>query len=170
MLARPVEGTAWIDHQWGDFISVGTGGWDWFSIQLADGRDFTASVVRDDKSVIVMQYGSLVDADGSTQHLTASEFSIEPTASWTSPHTGATYPSGWRIEIPDETLNMNVQPLFKDQELDTRASTGGVDWEGAGGVTAHGRRIGHGYVELTGYAPVSEQPPPTGSFVPGGSC
>ena len=169
-LVRPVQGTVWIDHQWGDFISVGTGGWDWFSVQLADGRDFTSSVVRDDKNVIVMQYGTLVYADGSARHLTAREFFIEPTASWTSPHTGATYPSGWRIEIPDETLSMNVQPLLKDQELDTRASTGVVYWEGAVEVTDQGRRIGHGYVELTGYAPVSQLPPPTGAVVPGGSC
>ena len=31
-----VEGTAWFDHQWGDFIAVGGGGWDWFAINLED--------------------------------------------------------------------------------------------------------------------------------------
>lgn len=169
-LARPVQGTAWIDHQWGDFISVGTGGWDWFSVQLADGRDFTASVVRDDADNIVMQYGTLVDEVGAPRHLTAREFSIQPTDAWRSPHTGATYPSGWRIEIPGEALRMNVQPFLKDQELDTRASTGVVYWEGAVEVTDQEQRIGHGYVELTGYAPVSQLPPPINTVAPGGSC
>ena len=42
-----VEGTAWFDHQWGDFISVGGGGWDWFAVNLADGTDLTLSLVRE---------------------------------------------------------------------------------------------------------------------------
>ena len=41
-----VEGSAWYDHQWGDFISVG-GGWDWFAVNLDDGTDLTVSVIRD---------------------------------------------------------------------------------------------------------------------------
>ena len=59
-LPRPVTGTAWIDHQWGDFISVASGGWDWYSVHLDDGRDFTASVVRDELGATVLQYGTLV--------------------------------------------------------------------------------------------------------------
>ena len=41
-----VDGSAWFDHQWGDFISVGAGGWDWFAVNLADGTDITLSLVR----------------------------------------------------------------------------------------------------------------------------
>ena len=41
-----VEGDAWFDHQWGDFISVGAGGWDWFAVNLDDGTDLTLSLVR----------------------------------------------------------------------------------------------------------------------------
>src|SRR5205814_125956 len=29
-----VTGEAWMDHQWGNFLTLGGGGWDWFSIQL----------------------------------------------------------------------------------------------------------------------------------------
>jgi predicted secreted hydrolase len=42
-----VTGEAWFDHQWGDFITVGGGGWDWFAVNLADGTDVTLSLVRD---------------------------------------------------------------------------------------------------------------------------
>ena len=42
----PWTGSAWFDHQWGDFISVGGGGWDWFAINLDDGTDITLSLVR----------------------------------------------------------------------------------------------------------------------------
>ena len=38
-----------------------------------------------------------------------------------------------------------------DQELDSRASVGTVYWEGAVRALARGRRVGHGYLELTGY-------------------
>jgi predicted secreted hydrolase len=42
-----VTGDAWFDHQWGDFISVGGGGWDWFAVNLDNGVDLTISLVRD---------------------------------------------------------------------------------------------------------------------------
>src|SRR5205823_5119535 len=29
-----VTGQAWMDHQWGDFLTLAKSGWDWFSIQL----------------------------------------------------------------------------------------------------------------------------------------
>ena len=45
--AMTVDGAAWFDHQWGDFISVGGGGWDWFAVNLDDGTDLTLSLVRD---------------------------------------------------------------------------------------------------------------------------
>jgi predicted secreted hydrolase len=39
-----------------------------------------------------------------------------------------------------------------DQELDSRASTGVIYWEGAVSAKAGGKVIGRGYLELTGYA------------------
>src|SRR5437867_11655140 len=29
-----VSGEAWMDHQWGNFLTLSGSGWDWFSIQL----------------------------------------------------------------------------------------------------------------------------------------
>ena len=147
-----VAGEAWMDHQWGDFISVGSGGWDWFSLQLKDGRDFTASVVRGDDGAVVLEYGTLIAADGATRHLEAGEFAIEALDEWTSPATGAVYPSGWRLTIPDDAIDVELQPVLADQELDVRASTGNIYWEGAVRALAGDRPVGRGYVELTGYA------------------
>ena len=59
-----VEGDAWFDHQWGDFISVGAGGWDWFAVNLDDGTDLTLSLVRAADGTYPLVYGTLVDADG----------------------------------------------------------------------------------------------------------
>ena len=43
------------------------------------------------------------------------------------------------------------KPLIDDQELDSRASTGTIYWEGAVRAMASGREAGRGYLELTGY-------------------
>lgn len=151
---RAVEAIAWMDHQWGNFISAG-GSWDWFSMQFEDRTELTGSVVRDDAGQPVLIYGTYVDAQGDALHLDADEFLVRATDHWTSPNTGATYPAGWSIGVPTLGLDLEIEPVLPDQELDTRPTTGVIYWEGA--VDVRGRRNdaplrGVGYVELTGYA------------------
>jgi RND superfamily putative drug exporter len=154
--AMEVTGEAWFDHQWGDFIAVGGGGWDWFAVNLDDGTDLTLSLVRAADGTYPLVYGTLVRATGETVHLPRDEFTITSDTTWTSPDTGAVYPSGWTIDIPGEQLAINLTPTVLDQELDTRQTTGVIYWEGSQIVTATraGQTVnGEGYVELTGYAP-----------------
>ena len=154
--ALAVEGLAWFDHQWGDFIAVGGGGWDWFAVNLDDGTDLTVSLVRDAQGSYPLIYGTLVEPDGAVRHLSRDELSVAVTAEWTSERTGATYPAGWRIEVPTYELVIGLTPTVADQELDTRATTGLIYWEGSQDVSATlaGSPLsGQAYVELTGYAP-----------------
>jgi predicted secreted hydrolase len=177
--AIPVTGRAWFDHQWGDFIAVGGGGWDWFAVNLGGGdatnpgggdainpgggdadatTDITLSLVRDADGTYPLVYGTLVDPDGAVTHLPAEAFEVVVTARWTSPASGADYPAGWRISIPGESLVIELAPTVADQELDTRATTGVVYWEGSQRVSATragAPLTGEAYVELTGYAPCS---------------
>jgi predicted secreted hydrolase len=151
-----VDGNAWFDHQWGDFISVGGGGWDWFAVNLDDGTDLTLSLVRDADGTYPLVYGTVVAKDGSFRHLDRDAFTVDVTDHWTSPTTGAVYPAGWTLRIPGEDLTIGLRPTVAAQELDTRPTTGVVYWEGSQVVTA--TRAGHpvagqAYVELTGYAP-----------------
>jgi predicted secreted hydrolase len=91
----------------------------------------------------------LINQDGTTRYLKAEDFTIEPTAEWTSPHTGATYPAGWNVTLNDvdgEPLNFAVTPLMADQELHGGSI---AYWEGA--VQLSGDVTGYGYAELTGY-------------------
>ena len=151
----PVTGLAWFDHQWGDFIAVGAGGWDWFSVQLEDGRDLTISRVHGPGGVEILRYGTLVAADGSFRHLAADEIRITVLGRWQSPRSGADYPTVWQVELPGEDLELHLAPTLADQELDTTSSTGVIYWEGQVTVTgadADGPVGGLGYVELTGYA------------------
>jgi len=154
----PVTGDAWFDHQWGDFIAVGAGGWDWFAVNLADDTDLTLSMVRDAAGGYPLVYGTLVDADGATRHLTRDDFEVTVTKTWESPRTRAMYPAGWHISVPDESLVIDLAPSVADQELDTRDTTGVVYWEGSQIVSATRDGLpvaGEAYVELTGYLPPS---------------
>jgi predicted secreted hydrolase len=156
--AMQVQGDGWFDHQWGDFISVGGGGWDWFAVNLDDGTDLTVSLVRDADGSYPLVYGTLVEPDGTTRHLDRDAFDVTVTDRWLSPRTGANYPAGWTIDVPGEELSIRLRPTVADQELDTRATTGVVYWEGSQIVTAtrNGDSIGgQAYVELTGYAPAA---------------
>ncbi|MFN8628795.1 MAG: lipocalin family protein [Chloroflexota bacterium] len=151
-----VTGTAWFDHQWGDFISVGGGGWDWFALNLGDGTDITLSMVRAADGSYPLVYGTLVAKDGTTRRLGAGDFTVSVTKRWTSPATGADYPAGWRVAIPSAGVVADLVPAVPQQELDTRATTGVVYWEGSQRVTAtvDGKDVGgEAYVELTGYPP-----------------
>ena len=76
------------------------------------------------------------------------------TDTWTSPATAAAYPAAWTIRLPGEGLDIRLRPTVAQQELDTRATTGVVYWEGSQLVTAtrDGMPLaGEAYVELTGY-------------------
>ena len=153
---RTVAGTAWFDHQWGDFISVGGSGWDWYAVNLSDGTELTLSLVRAADGTYPIVYGTFVSPDGAATHLEAADFTVTATATWTSPSTGATYPAGWRIAIPSRELTIDLAPTVSDQELDTRPTTGVVYWEGSQVVRASKAGVplsGEAYVELTGYAP-----------------
>ncbi len=150
-----VEGTAWFDHQWGDFISVG-GGWDWFAVNLEDGTDLTLSIVRDGEGNPVLEYGTIDEgrglSEGPAVNLTAEAFAVATLGSWASPRTGRTWPSGWRLTVGD--YDITLEPTVDDQELDTRATTGVIYWEGSQVVTAtrNGEPLGgEAYVELTRY-------------------
>jgi predicted secreted hydrolase len=161
-----VEGIAWFDHQWGDFVSVGGGGWDWFAINLGDGTDLTLSLVRAAQGNAVsgdtvLKYGTLVDAGGRVSHLTDADFSVEPLGSWQSPRSGHTYAAGWRISVPGALpfgqATIELRPTVVDQELDTRATTGVAYWEGSQDVlvirpTLVGVPTGEAYVEMTRYS------------------
>jgi predicted secreted hydrolase len=147
-----VRGAAWFDHEWGSSqLGAGVVGWDWFSLRLADGRDLMLyRLRREDGSADRFSAGTVVGADGEVSRLQVEAFSVEPTGSWTSPSSGATYPSGWRLRVPGHGIELELEPLLESAEVDGTRSTGVVYWEGP--VAASGSTSGEGYAELTGYA------------------
>jgi len=148
----PVEGNSWLDREWGtSSLEKGQAGWDWFALQLSDGRDLMFyRLRREDGGTDPYSAGTLVLPDGSFRLLSLDDVRIETLDSWVSPESGARYPSRWRLLVPSEILELEIVPRVADQELRTTVRY----WEGAVGVRGTSREgpvEGDGYVELTGY-------------------
>jgi predicted secreted hydrolase len=150
--AYRTEGTAWMDREWStSALGPDVLGWDWFALQLGDGRELMLyRLRRRDGSADPASQGTLVAADGASRRLDRDAVEVRILAHWTSPHGGTRYPARWRIRVPSAGLDLVVTPLVPDQELDLAVRY----WEGAVHVdgTADGRALGgSGYVELVGY-------------------
>ena len=147
-----VAGEAWMDREWST-SALGTDleGWDWFAVQLDDGRELMVYLLRRrDGTPDLFSAGTLVAADGTTRRLEPADFRVETLAHWTSPHSGVRYPARWQVSVPSADLQLQIEPRLADQEL----RVGTRYWEGAVAVrgSSAGRpAAGQGYVELVGY-------------------
>ena len=150
--AVAVTGTAWMDREWStSALSPDLAGWEWFALQLDDGRDLMFYRLRGrDGSTSPFSGGSLTDAAGRTTRLDAADVVLEPIREWTSTATRVVYPVAWRITLPAEALELVVEPRLDQQEIDLSVRY----WEGAvsvSGETASSGIRGVGYLELAGY-------------------
>jgi predicted secreted hydrolase len=151
----PVEGEAWMDHQWGNFLPCVLIGWDWYSLQFDDGSEVMFFVFRgdeDDPTVIDMALGTYIDANGDQIILSQDEVIADALDTWTSDVTGATYPQSWRFRVPGLGIDVDVTTEVPDQEMPNLMWT---YWEGLVHIDGlkEGSPIGGlGFVELSGYA------------------
>ncbi|MFY9611363.1 MAG: lipocalin-like domain-containing protein [Blastocatellia bacterium] len=155
-----VAGLSWMDHEFGSsFLEVEQAGWDWFSIQLEDGRDLMVfQIRRGDGTIDPHSGGTVIEADGRTTHIGRDGLKLIPGATWRSPASGASYPTVWTIELPRYALRLRARAAFDDQELRTTESTGVTYWEGSvviEGSSSEKPVRGRGYLEMTGYAGAS---------------
>ncbi|WPB58154.1 carotenoid 1,2-hydratase [Xylophilus sp. GOD-11R] len=143
---------AWLDHEWSDEILPPEAvGWDWSGINGFDGAALTVFRLRRADGSALWAGGSWrASADAPVRVFAADEVRFEPLRRWTSPRTGGVYPLEWRIDTPAGRFSLHA--LLDDQELDSRASTGAIYWEGLSELRdAAGKPVGRGYLELTGY-------------------
>jgi predicted secreted hydrolase len=145
-----VNGSAWLDHEWSSqYLENDATGWDWIGINLNDGGALMAFRMRDRQGGSFWAGGALRRADGRLRVFAPEEVRFIPRREWRSARTGARYPVSWLVTAGD--LELAIEPLFDDQEHDTRASTGTIYWEGAVRALQSGKPAGRGYLELTGY-------------------
>jgi predicted secreted hydrolase len=146
-----VTGTAWMDHEWFTHqLDASQVGWDWFSVQLEDGRDLMLFELRGKTGAIdPNSSGTYIDERGVGHHLTAQEFSLTTERYWVSPRTKARYPVRWRILVPSLKVSLECDAALDSQELVAADTAGPSYWEGA--VRYSGSAAGAGYLEMTGY-------------------
>jgi len=145
-----VSGLSWLDREWStSALERDQVGWDWFALQLDDGRDLMIYRLRKrDGGSDPFSGGTLVLADGSSRSLSSDQVQLEVKDSWTSQKSGARYPAIWHVRIPAQGIDLEITPRLADQELVTSFRY----WEGAVAVQGlNGSPGGSGYLEMTGY-------------------
>ena len=149
-----VTGQSWMDREWStSALGPNQEGWDWFALQLDDGRDLMYYQLRNtDGSASRFSEGTLVGPDGAKTTLQRDGVTLEVLDTWTTPDGTHTYPVEWRLRVPSADVNVRVTPLMKNQEMDVSVRY----WEGA--VRIEGSHSGRGYVELTGYGNSAASP------------
>jgi predicted secreted hydrolase len=150
--ATAVTGRAWLDHEWSDaFVPAGAVGWDWIGMNLDDGSALTAFRLRRADGGSVYAGGSLRRAGEAVRNFASGEVGFTPGRVWESASSRARYPVEWTIATP--AGRFTVAALLDNQELDSRGSSGAIYWEGLSDLRDEsGRRVGRGYLEMTGYA------------------
>lgn len=146
------SGRAWMDHEWSDeILAAGAVGWDWMGINLFDGSALAAFVLRRADGSTLWAGGSLRAAGTAARSFDADAVRFTPGRRWRSPSTAASYPVEWQVD--SHAGRHTLRALADAQELDSRGSTGTVYWEGLSELLdTQGRRVGLGYLEMTGYA------------------
>jgi predicted secreted hydrolase len=149
--AASVAGRAWLDHEWSDeYLHPEAVGWDWIGFNLFDGSALMAFVLRRADGSALWAGGSFRAPGQASRDFGPQAVRFSPGRRWKSPASGASYPVEWSIETP--AGRFGVQALLDIQELDSRGSTGTIYWEGLSALLdAAGRRVGLGYLEMTGY-------------------
>jgi predicted secreted hydrolase len=146
-----VNGFSWMDREWStSALSEDQTGWDWFALQLNDNTEIMYYQMRkNDGTPDVFSKGIYVNKDGTSQLLKKEDVVLNVNDYWESP-TGEKYPSGWKLQIPEKEITLNITPAVKNQLMDVAVRY----WEGSvkiEGTKSGSRILGRGYVELTGY-------------------
>ncbi len=147
-----VHGLSWMDREWStSTLEENQVGWDWFAIQLSDGREVMYYQIRKkDGSAESLSNGTLINTDGTGKSLSLNDVKLQVIDYWKSYDGKAIYPSEWYLNIPKEKMELHIIPYIPDQELNLTVRY----WEGAVKIkgTCKEKNIsGNGYVELTGY-------------------
>ena len=145
-----VAGSAWLDHEWSaSYVETGAVGWDWIGINADDGGALMAFRMRDAAGGARWAGATWRSRNGTTRVFNPDEVSFTARRDWRSPRSGVRYPVVFDVKAGE--FEIALEPLFDDQEIDVRRTTGTIYWEGAVRAMRGGKPFGRGYLELTGY-------------------
>ncbi len=136
-----VSGRAWLDREWSSQpLDAEQEGWDWFSLHFDDGHRLMAFQLRGSRPYT---YASWIAPDGSLAPYPNGALRLSPLG--TAPVAGRDVPVRWRLELPAEGVDIEVEAVNPTSWQDTLFPY----WEGP--VTASGSHSAEGYLEMTGY-------------------
>lgn len=145
-----VMGESWLDREWStSVLGADQAGWDWFSLQLADGHELMFYRLRKKSGETdTHSAGKWVLPDGSAQTLLSDAVELKPVRYWRAAR-GARYPVVWEMRLPKQQRQWRIEAVVDDQLM----QTGITYWEGAVRVVdvGSGEVLGRGYLEMSGY-------------------
>ncbi|HEX3097367.1 MAG TPA: lipocalin-like domain-containing protein [Usitatibacter sp.] len=148
---REVTGVAWLDHEWSsEYLAPEAAGWDWLGANLDDGSAVMAFRMRTRDGRVLWSQATVRPRGGAPLSFSGDAVRFRALRSWKSPRTGVAYPISMEVTVGER--RWTLEPIMDDQELDARASTGTLYWEGAVRIAGEHAAGGRGYLELTGYA------------------
>ena len=151
-----VHGASWMDHEFfSRAMAPNLAGWDWFSLQLADGWEVMLYLLRhQDGSVDPASSGTLMDPREDAAPEPGRFYGQAHRRLDLPPHPGQ-IPGGLGDQPPRGRLPLTLTPTLPDQEIRAQAPAKVTYWEGQvkiEGVKNGAPVTGLGYAELTGYA------------------
>lgn len=138
----PVEvtGQGWLDREWSSQpLGPNQKGWDWFSLHFEGGARLMGFGLRSDAGVFT--YASWITPEGELR----AHDTLSLTPLGMADVEGREVPVRWRVQLPQEGLDIEVNAVNADSWQDTLFPY----WEGP--VLARGSHTGRGYLEMTGY-------------------
>jgi predicted secreted hydrolase len=140
-----VSGLSWLDREWStSVLAESQSGWNWFSLQLADGEEIMFYQLLDAMgNPDSFSSGNRTDTDGRQHYISPEDIQLSPLSVWTGPD-GVAYPTRWLFRMEDRTLRLEA--VLEDQFMDTLIPY----WEGAIDIRddSSGELLGYGYLEM----------------------
>ncbi len=118
-MQEAVEGTAWIDHQYGGFNMITSEQYEWFSIQLSNNMEiniwnvFTPENLLPDNSDF--KHMTIVDDQG--QSISTSDFNMERLAFQYTEDNTICYSEKWHLTSPVKELDLTIFTLSDNNEV-----------------------------------------------------
>ncbi|MCH4810072.1 lipocalin-like domain-containing protein [Vreelandella neptunia] len=151
---KAVSGRGWLDREWSSqLLDARQSGWDWLSLHFNDGHKLMAFQLRgggddtDQEQGADYRSGTWITPQGDTTPLSNTDIIMTPLA--TSMVAGRDVPTRWRLEVPSEGVDINIEAPYANRWMTTSVPY----WEGEVNINdrASGEPLGKGYLEMTGY-------------------
>ncbi|ASP38544.1 carotenoid 1,2-hydratase [Bacterioplanes sanyensis] len=145
-----LTGQGWLDREWSSQpLAQNQSGWDWFSLQLADGHKLMAFRLRHSDSEQHYYSGSWITPEHKVTPLNSDDIQLTPTGFDVidTAQGEKRIPTGWQLSLPELNRQWQIKARSANAWLDTLFPY----WEGPVQVFDKEQAVGVGYLEMTGY-------------------